>query len=285
LERFESADDVRARVAGWRASGDTVALVPTMGNAHQGHLSLVELAGQQADHVVVSVFVNPTQFSPNEDFSDYPRTLEADADSLSAVSADLMFAPSVETMYPFGLDHATTVLVPGLSDELCGAHRPGHFQGVTSVVCRLLNICSPDIAVFGQKDYQQFVILRRMVADLQLSVRLIAGPTQRESNGLAKSSRNGFLNASQQETAAVIYRTLTDVHSALRDGKRDFTALEKRAMDAIAAAGLEPEYVAVRTADDLASPDSASRSLAVLAAARLGKVRLIDNLVVSLQGN
>jgi len=282
VERFESADDVRARVATWRESGDTIALIPMMGNVHQGHLSLVALAAGQVERVVVSVFVNPTQFGPDEDYAAYPRTPEADARGLSRAGVDLLFAPSVATMYPYGPDNATTVQVPGLSDDLCGTHRRGHFQGVTSVVCRLLNICRPDLAVFGQKDYQQFVILRRMVTDLQLSVRLIAGPTERETSGLAKSSRNSFLDDEQQQTAAVIFRSLQQVQTALIDGERDFTALEKRATDAIAAAGLEPEYVAVRAADDLARPGPASLNLVVMAAARYGKVRLIDNLAVEL---
>jgi pantoate--beta-alanine ligase len=282
VKRFDSVDDVRALIAEWREAGGTVALAPTMGNLHKGHMSLVARAAGEADHVVVSVFVNPTQFGPNEDYEDYPRTLDVDARRLSRAGVDLLFAPSVETMYPDGVDVATTVNVPGLSDVLEGEPRPGHFEGVTSVVCRLFNICSPDVAVFGQKDYQQFVILRRMVADLQLPVRLVAGPTEREKNGLAMSSRNGYLDKDQQEMATAIYKSLQQAQTELLDGARAYTELEQFAEERITAAGLGPEYVAIREAEDFSMPGSSSTDLVVLAAARLGTVRLIDNLTVKL---
>lgn len=273
---------MRTLIAEWREAGDTIALVPTMGNLHKGHLSLVALAAEQVEHVIVSVFVNPTQFGPDEDYEKYPRSLDMDARRLARAGVDVLFSPSVETMYPQGVDGATTVVVPGLSEDLCGEYRPGHFQGVTSVVCRLLNICSPDLAVFGQKDYQQFVILQRMVADLHLSVRLIAGPTEREPSGLARSSRNNYLDETQLESAAVIYKSLQSVKAKLEAGERDYAELEQVAMGEIAAAGLAPEYVAIRRAADLAKPDADSLKLVVLAAAGLAQVRLIDNLSVSL---
>lgn len=282
MKRFDSVDDVRALVAEWREAGATVALVPTMGNLHKGHMSLVELAADEADHVIVSVFVNPTQFGPNEDYDEYPRTLDVDARRLSRAGVDMLFAPSVETMYPGGEETSTTINVPGLGDVLEGKRRPGHFVGVTSVVCRLFNICSPDVAVFGQKDYQQFVILKRMVADLQLPVRLIAGPTQREDSGLAMSSRNGYLDEAQRKSAAVIHESLQQVRQELLGGERDYPKLERAVEKQIKAAGLTPEYVAIREADDLTDPGPASSTLVVLTAARLGKVRLIDNLAVAI---
>jgi pantoate--beta-alanine ligase len=185
-------------------------------------------------------------------------------------------------MYPDGADVATTVNVPGLSDVLEGEHRPGHFEGVTSVVCRLLNICNPDVAVFGQKDYQQFAILKRMAADLQLPVRLVAEPTEREQNGLAMSSRNGYLDDDQQQTATAIYKSLQQAQTELLDGARDYPELERAAEASIKAAGLSPEYVAIREVGDLSQPGPDSTDLVVLTAARLGKVRLIDNLIVTL---
>lgn len=282
MERIESAAELRALIAEWREAGDTIGLVPTMGNLHKGHMSLVELAAEQVEHVIVSVFVNPTQFGPNEDYAEYPRTLDMDARRLARAGVDVLFCPGVENIYQHGVDDATVVLVPGLSEQLCGQHRPGHFQGVTSVVCRLLNICSPDLAVFGQKDYQQFVILQRMVADLHLPVRLIAGPTERESSGLAKSSRNSNLDEGQAETAAAIFKSLQNVNAKLAAGERDFAALEQAAMNEITQAGLKPEYVAIRHAADLSIPAADSLQLVVLAAATLGQVRLIDNLTIRL---
>lgn len=282
MKQIHSIDELRAEIAVWREAGDTIALVPTMGNLHKGHVSLVKLAAEYAEHVVVSIFVNPTQFGPNEDYQSYPRTLEVDARKLARVGVDIMFAPSVEEVYPDGLKNSTEVIVPELSDELCGAARPGHFAGVTSIVCRLFNMCMPDVAVFGRKDYQQLVILRKMVGDLHLPVKLVAGPTEREESGLAMSSRNGFLDGGQREQAAVIYQTLNWVSQSLQDGRRDFAELESAASQQIAEAGLKPEYVAVRKAGDLSQPAADNPRLAVLAAARLGDTRLIDNVVVDL---
>jgi pantoate--beta-alanine ligase len=282
VRKIQTVEKMRAAVAAWREAGDTVALVPTMGNLHQGHLSLIELAAKHAQHVVVSIFVNPTQFGPGEDFERYPRTLEIDARKLSRAQVDVLFVPAVNVIYPRGVEQSTTVTVPGLSDELCGQFRPGHFAGVSSVVSRLFNICVPDVAVFGQKDYQQRVILQRMVEDLHLPVRLITGPTEREPDGLAMSSRNGFLDAGQRATATAIYRVLEKVAAALRNGSCDYAALENSALKDIRAAGLDPEYVAVRDAGNLQMPSSRPSRLVVLAAARLAGVRLIDNVTVEL---
>jgi pantoate--beta-alanine ligase len=266
----------------WRRAGDTIALVPTMGNLHRGHISLVELASAHAEHVIVSVFVNPTQFGPNEDFAAYPRTLELDARRLSRAGVDILFAPDIDQMYPNGLDAATRVEVPQLSEELCGAFRPGHFVGVTSVVSRLINICAPNIAVFGKKDYQQYVILCRMVADLNMPVKLMAGETERDPSGLAKSSRNSFLDEAEQARAAVIYAGLQRAANLIVTGDATIAEAERYAVELIEAEGLMVEYVSVRRATDLALPDKDDTQLVILAAARLGPVRLIDNVAVSI---
>jgi pantoate--beta-alanine ligase len=282
VKRIDTTEELRALLAEWHPEGDRIALVPTMGNLHKGHISLVALAKQHAERVIVSVFVNPTQFGPDEDYDAYPRTLDKDALKLTHAGADVLFTPSVDVIYPNGADNATAVHVPDLSAELEGASRPGHFAGVTSVVCRLFNICHPNVAVFGQKDYQQFVILKRMAEDLHLPVQLIAGPTERDANGLALSSRNSYLDKAQQTTAVVISQALRAVSTMLEDGNRDCMSLEHSAMEQIAAAGLEPDYVSIRDAADLSVPSEGSTHLVVLAAARFGAVRLIDNVLVEL---
>jgi pantoate--beta-alanine ligase len=282
VKRIDTTEELRALLIEWHQEGDRIALVPTMGNLHKGHLALVALAKEHAERVIVSVFVNPTQFGPGEDYAAYPRTLEKDALKLTHAGADVLFAPSVDVIYPNGVDDATSVNVPDLSAELEGASRPGHFAGVASVVCRLLNMCHPNVAVFGQKDYQQFVILKRMTEDLHLPVQLIAGPTERDANGLALSSRNSYLDKDQQMTAAVISQALHAVSTMLEDGNRDCMALEHSAMEQITAAGLVPDYVTIRDAADLSVPNEGSTHLVVLAAARLGAVRLIDNVLVEL---
>jgi len=282
VKQIESIDDLRAAIADWREGGARIALVPTMGNLHRGHLALVDIAAEHADHVIVSVFVNPTQFGPNEDYENYPRTLETDVRRLARTGADILFAPAVDEMYPGGTDGSTSLSVTVCQDELEGAARPGHFDGVASVVCRLMNICNPDVAVFGQKDYQQLVVLQRMVTDLHLPVKIVAGATVRNEDGLALSSRNNYLDDDQRITATAIYQSLKAVATMLEEGDRDYAALEQSAGEQISAAGLDPDYVAIRTADQLAVPDNTSTHLVVLAAARLGDIRLIDNLLVEL---
>jgi pantoate--beta-alanine ligase len=282
VKQIHSVDELRKAIAEWREAGDTIALVPTMGNLHKGHMSLISLAAEYAEHVIVSIFVNPTQFGPNEDYTSYPRTLEVDSRKLARAGIDILFAPSVEEMYPRGLENSAQVLVPELSDQLCGVSRPGHFEGVTSVVSRLFNICGPDVAVFGNKDYQQLVILRRMVEDLHIPVKLLAGETERDANGLALSSRNEKLDEVQRAAAAIIYQALEDAATALRTGQNDFVNVEKTAIETIAVAGLEPEYIAIRNAIDLSMPQENSPRLVILAAARLGDVRLIDNALVNI---
>jgi pantoate--beta-alanine ligase len=273
--------DVREAISSWRTNHETVAVVPTMGNLHAGHVSLAELAARSADRVVVSIFVNPTQFGPNEDFAAYPRTLAEDASRLGeAGTVDLLFVPDVSEIYPFGTAEAVRVVLPPLSRELCGASRPGHFDGVASVVCRLLNIVTPDLLVLGQKDYQQAILMERMIADLRLPVSMQIGATHRESDGLAMSSRNRYLDDEQRRRAPVLHATLAALRDAVRDGATDYAALEAAARERLAAAGFRPDYVEVRRADDLGKPEVRNRSeeLVVLAAAWLGRARLLDNL-------
>jgi pantoate--beta-alanine ligase len=269
---------MRAAVSRWSAGRQSVALVPTMGNLHRGHLALVARARREARRVVVSIFVNPTQFGPHEDFAAYPRTLAADSRALAESGADAIFVPSVRTMYPAGAAVSTRVTVPGLSTELCGAFRPGHFDGVCSVVLRLFTIVAPAVAVFGEKDYQQLTILRRMASELHLPLRLVGVPTVREADGLALSSRNQYLTAGEREQAPQLQAILRRIAAEIRGGRSDFGLLERTAMRQLAAAGFRPDYVALRSAATLGPPADADRRLRVLAAAWLGRARLIDNL-------
>ncbi|MFQ6004109.1 MAG: pantoate--beta-alanine ligase [Woeseia sp.] len=277
-----TGDALREQLDDWRHAGEHLALVPTMGNLHEGHLSLVSLAREHAERVVVSIFVNPTQFGEGEDFNAYPRTLERDKRHLRKAKADLLFVPDVETIYPFGIDRATSVTVPVLTAEFCGAARPGHFDGVTSVVSRLFVHVQPDVAVFGQKDYQQLLIIRRLVEDLGLGIRIIAGPTRRDVDGLALSSRNEYLSETEREVAPALFNVLQGVGSELQAGRRDYQELEQQAMDSLSDAGFVPEYVGIRRAGNLEPPDRDSDEIVVLAAARLGDARLIDNVIISI---
>ncbi len=268
------------QLAEWRHARERVAIVPTMGNLHAGHLSLVRLAQQNAERVVVTLFVNPTQFGDGEDFEAYPRSLKRDTRSLEETRADVLFIPDIETICPFGIEHATRVAVPGLTDEFCGACRPGHFDGVTSVVTRLFSIVQPEVAVFGQKDYQQQLIIRRMVEDLSLPLKIVTAPTVREADGLAMSSRNAYLSDEDRQIAPALYKTLHDVAEKLRIGERNYDELEDRATRSLAESSFRPEYFAVRQALDLREPDLNCNAVVVLAAVRLGTARLIDNIVL-----
>ena len=251
-----------------------------MGNLHDGHLSLVSLARKHAERVVVSVFVNPTQFGEGEDFADYPRSLERDKLLLKRLQTDLLFNPDVETMYPFGIDSATSVTVPVLTDELCGSFRPGHFDGVTSVVSRLFSLVQPDVAVFGQKDYQQQLVIRHLAEDLSLPIEIVCGPTQREEDGLALSSRNQYLSDEERAIAPNLFAILNGISKDLESGKRNYDELEENAVAELQRLGFEPEYVSIRRAENLAMPDRDNDELVILAAVRLGKARLIDNIIV-----
>jgi pantoate--beta-alanine ligase len=267
---------------GWRHHDEHLALVPTMGNLHEGHLSLVELARQHAERVVVTVFVNPTQFGEAEDYDEYPRTLKRDTQRLKKLDADVLFTPDEDTVYPFGIERATLVSVPGLTRNFCGASRPGHFDGVTTVVARLFALVQPDVAVFGQKDYQQQLVIRHMTVDLSLPIRIITAPTVREPDGLAMSSRNQYLSEAERSVAPQLHAALETIGVELQNGKRDFEAIENEARDTLRAAGFVPDYVAIRRAENLETPDRDCDEIVVLAAAQLGKARLIDNIVVTI---
>jgi len=278
LLRVETLADLRAQVSRLRAAGERIAFVPTMGNLHAGHLALVEKARTLAERVVCSIFVNPTQFGPNEDFARYPRTLEADAAALTGAGADLLFLPTVQEMYPFGPEACVQVEVPELSDVLCGAHRPGHFAGVATVVTRLFNMVQPDLAVFGAKDFQQLAVIRRLASDLAFPIRIVAGATVRESDGLAMSSRNQYLTADERTRAALIYATLQEMSARVRAGEA-IAAVEAGAVDRLRRGGFEPDYAAVRDPQALSRlPGTAPGSRVALVAAKLGRTRLIDNL-------
>jgi pantoate--beta-alanine ligase len=274
--------ELRAQVAAWKQAGERVAFAPTMGNLHRGHIHLVERARALAPRTVASIFVNPMQFGPSEDFAAYPRTLEADSRQLEAAGLDLLFSPSVAEMYPRPLEQMTQVTVPDLPAVLCGASRPGHFTGVTTVVSKLLNMTQPDIAVFGEKDWQQLVIIRRMAADLDLPVEIIGVPTVREPDGLALSSRNGYLSAGERAIAPTLYATLRATAERLRAGNQDWARLEADAKANLTACGFRPDYVEIRRARDLLrpAPEDAAVDLRIFAAAWLGRARLIDNLAV-----
>jgi pantoate--beta-alanine ligase len=280
LRTVITREELREQLAEWRQAGDHVALVPTMGNLHEGHLGLVKLAREHAERVVVSIFVNPSQFEPGSDYAQYPRTLDLDKRRLKRARADLLFAPGVDAVYPTGIETATRITVPKLSEELCGAFRPGHFDGVTSVVARLFGLVMPDVAVFGEKDFQQQLLIRRMVEDLHWTTRIVTAPTERDDDGLACSSRNQYLTDSERRIAPALYQELRRVALALESGNRHYAELEGGAMAALSEKGFAPEYVSIRRAENLDPPDRDTDELVVLAAARLGKARLIDNVRV-----
>ena len=271
---------VRDRVRRWRSEGRRIAFVPTMGNLHPGHVSLIEAAGKYGDRFVSSIFVNPMQFGPNEDFAHYPRTPTQDERMLADAGCSLMFMPDVIEVYPNGSERATRIEVPGLSPILDGESRPGHFEGVTTVVAKLFHIVEPDVAVFGEKDFQQLTIIRRMVADLCMPVEVVAAPTVRDSDGLAMSSRNQYLTPEERQLAPRIYQTLLAATNRLRGGEIDFVGIERFGIQTLEGAGMRPDYFAVRQAQDLSAPGADTSHLVVLTAARLGKARLIDNVQV-----
>lgn len=270
--------DLRQQVRDWRRAGLSVGFVPTMGNLHAGHISLICAARQQADRVVASIFVNPTQFGPNEDFDTYPRTLNADAEQLRSAQCDLLFAPSVDEIYPD--KNLTWVDVDSLGDYLCGSRRPGHFRGVTTVVSKLLNIVSPDIICLGQKDFQQLAIIRRMVKDLFIPVQIIAVPTLREPNGLAMSSRNGYLSVEAKQQAAHINKVLQALSAVIQAGSNDYRALESEYLQTLETSGFNVDYLSIANADTLMPATSPDSHLVVAVAAKLGVTRLIDNVTL-----
>lgn len=280
MEILRDMSAMRIAARQLRQKGEKLAFVPTMGNLHAGHLALVEEARRRASAVAVSIFVNPMQFNDADDFAAYPRTFQEDVDKLITAGVALLFAPSREAFYRRPLEESTRVRVPGLSDILCGAFRPGHFEGVTTVVNKLFNIVEPDLALFGEKDFQQLLLIRRMVEDLALPMEIVGVPTMREADGLAMSSRNAYLSAEERRCAPALYRTLTEFAGQLTGGRCDYLLMEQAAMETLKQAGLRPEYFSIRRPDDLGQPRGGEPALVMLAAAWLGSARLIDNVWV-----
>tara|TARA_R110001583_G_scaffold34943_9_gene116871 strand:+ start:1373 stop:2263 length:891 start_codon:yes stop_codon:yes gene_type:complete len=271
---------IREHVKTWRSKGETVAFVPTMGNLHQGHITLVNEAKKRADHVVVSIFVNPMQFSANEDLDGYPRTLEQDSDKLMAAGTEILFTPTPEIIYPKGLAQQTYIEVPEIGDELCGASRPGHFRGVATIVAKLFNIVQPDIALFGRKDFQQLMIIKTMVEDLSMPINVIGVETIREQSGLAMSSRNGYLTIEEKHSAATLKQALDSIVNAIQRGEAIQQAITT-AKKLLITASFTPDYLEVRNANTLRQVTAADSELVVIGAAYLGKARLIDNVSFS----
>ena len=282
MKLVQSATALGSEMAAYRLSGKRIGFVPTMGNLHGGHMQLVRLAQQHADIVVVSIFVNPLQFSANEDFASYPRTLEADCKKLEALNVNVLYAPDEASFYPSDKSEVKTVEVPGISDILCGAHRPGHFRGVTTVVNRLFEQVQADIAVFGKKDYQQLQIIRMMVQQQQLPVEIIAAETVREDDGLAMSSRNQYLDEQQRAIAPCLHQTLMAMAEEIKKTGSVAKNQEQGAIEQLRRDGFTPEYVSIRRVQDLAEATAADKELVILAAAQLVKARLIDNIEVSI---
>jgi len=273
----QEISQIRQQVRAWHAKGETVAFVPTMGNLHQGHITLIKEAVKRADHVVASIFVNPMQFGQNEDLDAYPRTLAADQQALTDAGAELLFTPTPEIIYPKGMDQQSFVEVPNISEQLCGASRPGHFRGVATVVCKLFNIVQPDIALFGRKDFQQLLVIETMVADLSMPIEIIGVDTIREDSGLAMSSRNGYLSQAQKDKAATLKQTMDTMSVAIQQGVSIANAIQT-GNSQLCEAGFRPDYLEVRSATDLSQASGENSSLVILAAAYMGDTRLIDNL-------
>ena len=271
---------LRASLADSRSGGARIVLVPTMGNLHEAHLALVRRARDAGDYVVATVFVNPFQFGPTEDFESYPRTTERDLQQLQSFGCDLVFMPSAAAIYPHGPEHITRVEVPELGAILCGQQRPGFFRGVATVVNILFNMVKPHAAVFGEKDYQQLLVIRQMVRDLHMDIEILMVETIREPDGLAMSSRNNYLTPDERKQAAALYKTLDDARRAVRQGDHDYQAIGTRSIEALGIAGFRPEYFAIRRAEDLQMPRPEDTELRILAGAWLGQARLIDNVAV-----
>ena len=280
MKIIETIHDMQLLSASWQQDGLRIGFVPTMGNLHAGHLNLVQKAQAECDKVVVSIFVNPLQFNDSHDFSQYPRTLDDDTARLSELNIDAVFVPSEDEFYPEGKDNIPQVAVPRLANILEGASRAGHFVGMATVVKKLFDIIKPDVAIFGEKDFQQLLIVQQMVADLNIPVQIMGMPTTREADGLAMSSRNHRLSAEQRQIAPVLYQRLQAMREALLVGNEDSEELKRLAFEALQTAGFEPDYIEVRDAHSLAEIDSNTRQRVILAAALLGDIRLIDNLKV-----
>ncbi|HED17202.1 MAG TPA: pantoate--beta-alanine ligase [Gammaproteobacteria bacterium] len=281
MQTVESLLDLRNAVHTWKQAGESVALVPTLGNLHEAHLQLVDFARTRADRVVVSIFVNPLQFGLGEDFNSYPRTETEDARLLATRETDLLYLPGVAVMYPRDAQSMTRVVVPGLSDRYCGESRPGHFEGVATVVCKLLNQVQPDIGVFGKKDYQQLLVIERLVADLDMPVKIAGVETVREHDGLAMSSRNRYLDDQQRSQATGLSKMLGTLAQSCKKGHQDYRALESEGIKILEQAGFRPDYVVICRKNDLEPATGNDHDLVILGAGYLGKARLIDNISVT----
>jgi len=282
MDLISEITHLRAQVALWRLNDEKITLVPTMGNLHDGHLKLVAEARLRGDRCVVTIFVNPLQFGEGEDFDSYPRTLEEDAEKLRQAGVDLLFAPSVEVVYPVGQAAQSQIEVPLISDILCGASRPGHFVGVATVVAKLFNLVQPDIALFGEKDFQQLMVIRRMTRDLCFPIEIVGVATDRETDGLARSSRNSYLTEEERQLAPALYAVLNAVAEKLQAGEDDLADVESSAINTLKEIGFELDYFTIRRAADLELPQQDDVELIILAAAYLGRARLIDNLTFTL---
>lgn len=279
---IHTVSELRQLVSAAKASGKTVGFVPTMGNLHEGHISLINQATANTDFVVSSIFVNPLQFNDKGDLERYPRTLGADQEQLASAKCDVLFAPDVDEMYPDGQQGQTIVQVPVVSEGLCGGSRPGHFDGVATVVSKLFNMVQPDIAFFGQKDFQQVAVIRKMVADLNLPISIVSVPTMRAENGLALSSRNGYLSTQELDTATGLYKTLNALAAELQQGQSIATSVENATKN-LNAIGFRTDYIEVRRSQDLKPASASDTDLVVIAAASLGSARLIDNIELTLK--
>ena len=278
MQTQKKIKDLRQILKTARSQGKSIALVPTMGNLHEGHLQLIRQARDRYDFIVCSIFVNPLQFGENEDLDAYPRTLEADRESLRSEECDCLFLPSVEEIYGDGLEQQTSIQVPGLTENFCGSSRPGHFEGVATVVTKLFNIVQPDAAFFGLKDYQQFLVIRKLTQDLALDIAIHGIETHREESGLAMSSRNNYLNREQREQAASLYQCLQSCAKKIQQGSTEFQQLEEAAKIELQQASLKPDYLQICDADTLQAASTDTRHIAILGAVFIGKSRLIDNI-------
>lgn len=283
MQTLADIAELREQIALLKREQRRIAFVPTMGNLHEGHLTLMRKAREHADVVVASIFVNPMQFDRADDLNNYPRTLDEDMAKLTAEGVDLLFTPTPEVMYPQGLDKQSFVEVPGISHMLEGASRPGHFRGVSTIVTKLFNIVQPDVACFGEKDYQQLALIRQMVSDLAMNIEIVGVPTVREMDGLAMSSRNGYLTMDERQRAPVLAKTMRWINSAIRGGRDDYASIVEDASDQLRAAGLQPDEIFIRDAHSLQPISSDSTHAVILMSAFLGKARLIDNQVLELQ--
>ncbi|WP_240207127.1 pantoate--beta-alanine ligase [Vibrio sp. CyArs1] len=283
MQTLADIAELREQIALLKREQRRIAFVPTMGNLHEGHLTLMRKAREHADVVVASIFVNPMQFDRADDLNNYPRTLDEDMAKLTAEGVDLLFTPTPEVMYPQGLDKQSFVEVPGISHILEGASRPGHFRGVSTIVTKLFNIVQPDVACFGEKDYQQLALIRQMVSDLAMNIDIVGVPTVREMDGLAMSSRNGYLTMDERQRAPVLAKTMRWINSAIRGGRDDYASIVEDASDQLRAAGLQPDEIFIRDAHSLQPISSDSTHAVILMSAFLGKARLIDNQVLELQ--